>query len=150
MLKYSEKLKDPRWQKMRLEILQRDNFTCRYCFDDKTTLHVHHKSYKYNNDPWDYPEENFITLCENCHEKEATRKIYEIKIQEKLNLLSADSLDCLNELIESLEDYCPSPVLIQDIFLSLSNFIKRQKEIKSNYELIEFIKFLDRLNYVIK
>jgi len=27
-LTYSEKLKDPRWQKKRLEILSRDNFTC--------------------------------------------------------------------------------------------------------------------------
>ena len=30
---YSEKLKDPRWQKKRLEILERDNFRCQYCGD---------------------------------------------------------------------------------------------------------------------
>lgn len=38
---YLEKLKDPRWQKRRLEIFQRDEFTCQVCFDTESTLHVH-------------------------------------------------------------------------------------------------------------
>lgn len=42
---YSEKLKDPRWQKKRLEILNRDEFACRFCGDNKSTLNVHHISY---------------------------------------------------------------------------------------------------------
>lgn len=63
---YSEKLKDPRWQKKRLEILQRDNWQCYYCGDTKTTLHVHHEMYLGNN-PWDTPDECLTTLCEDCH-----------------------------------------------------------------------------------
>ena len=39
---YVEKLKDPRWQRKRLEILQRDDWKCYWCKDDKTTLNVHH------------------------------------------------------------------------------------------------------------
>jgi hypothetical protein len=68
MSTYSEKLKDPRWQKKRLEILQRDNWTCRFCKTTTKTLHVHHREYKKNNDPWDYPNYSLITLCEDCHE----------------------------------------------------------------------------------
>ena len=67
---YGEKLKDPRWQKKRLEILQRDNFTCRLCEDAENTLHVHHKAYRKNTEPWDYPDYIYITLCENCHEEQ--------------------------------------------------------------------------------
>ncbi len=63
---YTEKLKDPRWQKKRLEILERDNWACKKCFDKKTTLHVHHK--KYNGNPWDSDDNDLITLCKNCHE----------------------------------------------------------------------------------
>ena len=67
---YYEKLKDPRWQKKRLEILNRDEFTCKICNDTKSTLHIHHKYYEYGNDPWDYPDNCFITLCADCHESE--------------------------------------------------------------------------------
>jgi hypothetical protein len=62
---YGEKLKDPRWQKKRLEILQRDNWTCRYCGSDKHTLHVHH--FKYFKEPWDIENDKLITFCEDCH-----------------------------------------------------------------------------------
>lgn len=62
---YSEKLTDPRWQRKRLEILNRDNFSCQLCGSDKYTLHVHHKSY--NGDPWETANSELITLCEDCH-----------------------------------------------------------------------------------
>jgi hypothetical protein len=70
MSTYSDKLKDPRWQKKRLEILERDNYSCNDCgtgLNGGKTLHVHHKEYIFGKDPWDYSEENFITLCEGCH-----------------------------------------------------------------------------------
>lgn len=62
---YQQKLKDPRWQKKRLEVLQRDNFTCKLCGDNTITLHVHHTVYSGN--PWDVAIENLHTLCEHCH-----------------------------------------------------------------------------------
>ncbi len=64
---YSTKLKDPRWQPKRLEILNRDKFTCRLCNDTKTTLHVHHLKYKGN--PWDVNENDLVALCEYCHQE---------------------------------------------------------------------------------
>lgn len=64
---YSQKLLDPRWQKKRLEILDRDSFTCQLCGDNKNTLHVHHKIYMKDTEVWDYRDELLITLCANCH-----------------------------------------------------------------------------------
>lgn len=73
---YAEKLKNPKWQKKRLEVLQRDNFTCCLCSDAETTLHVHHKTYKKGVDVWDYPNDNFQTLCEDCHALVGFMKFY--------------------------------------------------------------------------
>lgn len=65
MPNYSELLKDPRWQKKRLEILQRDNFTCLLCSDTESTLHIHHQ--KYAKLPWEVENKFLYTLCCDCH-----------------------------------------------------------------------------------
>ena len=62
---YPEKLKDPRWQKKRLEVLDRDGFCCSMCKNDKLELQVHHKSYRGIN-PWDTPLDELTTLCRYC------------------------------------------------------------------------------------
>lgn len=67
MVTYAEKLKDPRWQKKRLQIFNRDNWQCKKCGDETTTLHVHHLEYKKDKDPWLYATSKLITLCEDCH-----------------------------------------------------------------------------------
>ena len=64
---YAELLKDPRWQKKRLEIMQRDNFTCQLCGDQERQMHVHHKYYLDGKRPWEYSNNVLVTLCENCH-----------------------------------------------------------------------------------
>ena len=64
---YAEKLKDPRWQKKRLEIMSRDKFTCQKCDDATKTLNVHHRYYFKGAMPWDYPDNALVTLCEPCH-----------------------------------------------------------------------------------
>lgn len=64
---YLELLKDPRWQKKRLRIMERDNFTCRMCNDTKSTLTVHHKRYVWGRKPWEYTDKDLITFCEDCH-----------------------------------------------------------------------------------
>jgi hypothetical protein len=66
---YAEKLKDPRWQKKRLEIFQRDKFRCMECLSDEKSLQVHHIAYK-GKDPWDTPNKFLITYCEGCHKNE--------------------------------------------------------------------------------
>jgi len=67
---YLKKFKDPRWQKMRLDVMNRDEFACQLCFDSKSTLNVHHRYYDFGKDPWEYPLEALVTLCESCHESE--------------------------------------------------------------------------------
>lgn len=65
--KFFEQYKDPRWQKKRLEIMQRDAFTCVLCKDKETTLNIHHKKYINGKKPWEYEDDDLITLCEDCH-----------------------------------------------------------------------------------
>ena len=66
---YSEKLKDPRWQSKRIEILERDGYKCKECksLDD---LQVHHKRYIPGRDPWQYDGFDLVTLCNECHERQ--------------------------------------------------------------------------------
>jgi len=66
-LKYSEKLKDPRWQKKRLKILKRDGFKCMCCLNKEKMLSIHHKYYRTDLEPWDYPDKSLITICQECH-----------------------------------------------------------------------------------
>ena len=73
---YGEKLKSPKWQKKRLEILERDKFTCTNCGSKEKQLHVHHKVYIFNNEPWDYKNEFYTTLCYDCHETEEQYKFF--------------------------------------------------------------------------
>jgi len=68
---YQELLKDPLWQRKRLQILERDGFKCLNCGDSERTLHVHHSYYCKNRHPWDYPSWSLRTLCCDCHEEES-------------------------------------------------------------------------------
>ena len=74
---YQEKLNDPRWHNRANEIKERDNNTCQVC-GTNNDLHVHHKLYKYDLDPWDYVDEALITLCKDCHK-------YEHECKDKIN-----------------------------------------------------------------
>lgn len=70
---YIDKFKDPRWQKLRLEIFERDGWSCVYCGCKDTTLNAHHMFYRDEEDecePWDYPNSSLATLCEPCHKAE--------------------------------------------------------------------------------
>jgi len=66
---YAQRLKDPRWQKKRLKILERDEWKCTHCAAEGKTLHVHHAYYEKWKNPWDYPDHALVTVCEPCHEK---------------------------------------------------------------------------------
>ncbi len=102
---YSENLKDPRWQRKRLEILQRDNFTCQLCKDSETTLHIHHKKYFNKTNPWDYENGFLTTLCHHCHSSiELLKKIgfgedstRAIKIRQQQNANNLFEILCNNE-----------------------------------------------------
>jgi 5-methylcytosine-specific restriction endonuclease McrA len=54
MKTYFEKLKDPRWQRKRLEVMERAGFACEYCGSATETLNVHHGFYEKGKEPWEY------------------------------------------------------------------------------------------------
>lgn len=79
MSSHSEQLKHKDWQRRRLEIFQRDNFTCQSSGCDKTnnTLEVHHVDYFSGKKLWEYPDDMLITLCHKCYNKEQNRESLE-------------------------------------------------------------------------
>lgn len=65
---YSEQIESPHWQRKRLEILNRDNFTCVICQDKESKLHVHHGVYLKGLKAWEYEDKYLHTLCKSCHD----------------------------------------------------------------------------------
>jgi hypothetical protein len=65
---YSEQYKDPRWQKKRLEIMQRSNYSCEWCGNTKKQLSIHHGYYKPKTAVWEYDNSTLHCLCQSCHE----------------------------------------------------------------------------------
>ena len=72
-LTYAEKLRDVRWKRRRDELIRRANYTCCECGQPLTSgtmdLQVHHVVYISCLDPWDYPDELLLVVCD-CHHKE--------------------------------------------------------------------------------
>ena len=122
---YLQKLKDPRWQKKRLEIMNRDEFMCMNCADTESTLNVHHISYNGSN-PWETNSELLITLCEPCHKKETSDLIIAenilIKGLKDKGFLSNDFL-LLSELINNMPLLHTVDVQLSalDLFLNENN-----------------------------
>ncbi len=96
-MSYQNLLLNFHWRNKRQEIFYRDNWRCQYsgCNNEHRTfqehfyvkdgqnfkgykvlpsgkkqiLNVHHKVYRKNMLPWEQPDEDYITLCEDCHQK---------------------------------------------------------------------------------
>lgn len=77
-MSYAEKLKDVRWQRKRLELLEKSQWRCsniqlgtcpNYETPDKNTLAVHHRIYLPKTEPWDYEAWAYQVLCDDCHKQ---------------------------------------------------------------------------------
>jgi hypothetical protein len=108
---YREKLKDPRWQRKRLEVLNRDKWSCRWCREKNETLHVHHL--RYRGEPWEAADEDLITLCESCHTDEYDRPAW------------------LHDLEFSLRRY--PPIVVRSLERSLDQLSVEDIESFTNY-----------------
>ena len=64
-MSYQTDLQDPRWQRKRLEIFERDGFQCLRCGATDKSITVHHRSY--HGHPWECPEFDLETLCQKHH-----------------------------------------------------------------------------------
>jgi len=80
---YNEKLKDPRWQRRRLYIFERDNWTCQLCSRTDLELHVHHL-HRTTEEPWEEPDLHLLTLCKLCHEQQLANPRGEYKPPKRL------------------------------------------------------------------
>jgi hypothetical protein len=109
MTEFQRQLKDPRWQKRRLAIMDRDEWTCKGCGDIEATLTVHHKSYRMEGgkfaDIWDYPDSDLITLCEHCHNGEEIR----------LETLKQNFYFQVRDLFENSETFTGLLILLRQI-----------------------------------
>lgn len=115
---YAEKLKSPKWQRRRLEIMERDNFTCQICGNKDATLNVHHLYY--NDEPWDAEDDCLITLCEECHEHEHDAGHLQRAIQDlRKNGVTTFEMKCLIEVLSCFIK--GEPNLIVDVVDSLRN-----------------------------
>ena len=101
---YREKLKNPLWQKKRLFLLARDSWKCQMCGCENEMLSVHHRHYLVGRDPWDYPDELLVTLCDTCHKKEEQAAD---NAQEMLNTMhhwgvfNTEIIEIFNKVIEN-------------------------------------------------
>ena len=100
---YAEQIKSPKWQKKRLNILDRDKYTCMSCFEEEKTLHVHHLAYHKNKSIWQYEDNELITLCEDCH-KTISNDFDQIKSIIQRNLTNTEESDCYLKLVKSLDN----------------------------------------------
>jgi hypothetical protein len=91
-LSYHEKLKDPRWQRLRLETLDLAEWSCSWCGDTETTLHVHHNFYVRGRQPWEYSAAELSVLCEHCHGDTEARVV---ALTECLALIAPAMLDAM-------------------------------------------------------
>ena len=151
MSKYSEKLKSPKWQKKRLQILERDNWRCQGCGNKQDTLNVHHMWYTNGKEPWEYDDECYVTLCDECHSSEHnSRKLYEDSLIEELrqkqfmaddvqNILIA--IHCMNErsnrddVIRAFEKLLEDPSLVN---LVLNVYVGRREILRRGIEEAEY------------
>lgn len=77
---YKDKLKNPLWQKRRLQIFEKDKWRCKQCGNHESELQVHHVDYIPGINPWEYPDDMLITLCHICHNKETGREKLEYNL----------------------------------------------------------------------
>jgi 5-methylcytosine-specific restriction endonuclease McrA len=94
---YQEKLRDPRWQKKRLEIMQRDDFQCTCCGDRDSEIHVHHSYYEFGKEVWEYDNETLSTLCSSCHYQHT---LSQKRIKELMRTIQYENLYQFEKIVE--------------------------------------------------
>lgn len=102
-MNYRQKLLDPRWQKKRLSIFERDGWKCTICESSDKTLHAHHVFYEYGKEPWEYEDYALSTLCDECHESEHESLKYSLlslsKTMAMVGIKTTDQISYLESVI---------------------------------------------------
>ena len=96
-LTYAEKLRDVRWKRRRDELLRKSNWTCAECREPLLKgcmdLQVHHVVYITALDPWMYPDELLLVLCDWHHkERQAVEQAIYVEVGKHLATLDIHDL----------------------------------------------------------
>lgn len=152
-MNYSEQLKSPMWQKKRLEIMQRDNFTCSMCFSKTKQLTVHHVTYAKNKKAWEYNDKNFKTLCADCHSMvhyiQDSFNVNFVRFTEKCindNSLSLHS-DYMRDMGKAFKHYYKDYETTKEIYLNDDSLVFDSLTENRTYVFCNF--FIDDTNKVI-
>ena len=92
---YAEKLKDARWQELRLRLFEAADWTCEECKSIRPSdgLQVHHIIYLAGVEPWDHPPEVLLSLCDKCHvERQEIEREFYLKIAKVIRNKSIEEL----------------------------------------------------------
>jgi 5-methylcytosine-specific restriction endonuclease McrA len=88
ILSYEDQLKTDEWKNKRLDIVERDNYTCYLCGYHGLLVNVHHLRYIRGKMAWEYPDNLLITLCRGCHKTVHS----DIIIRERMEATKVSSL----------------------------------------------------------
>jgi len=119
-MKYSDQIKHPKWQKKRLEVLNLKGFKCEVCENEDKTLHVHHRFYLKNRNAWEYDNDVFQVLCEDCHSKIHAKN-------NKDNIIVNDYCDEFSNLIEEIVGDTFAPFDSFRLFVRRTNYLNAVK-----------------------
>lgn len=138
---WSKHYKDSRWQKKRLEIMQRDGFACQCCGkEEDVVLNVHHAYYESGKKPWEYSEDSLVTLCDECHTKKH-------EAQKKLLVAIKDSDPCIMEFLSDAISHECSPMW--DMYVLVKRDGASFKLIEKMLHLIEQM-LVSNHNHIVK
>lgn len=105
--KYIDLLRDPRWQRKRLEALEAGDWKCCHCSTTTKPLNVHHKKYRKGAKPWEYDLSELEVRCDDCH-----KDIHALQDE-----LSAVVAKCSGRtaLVEELIAYATTRVILSEV-----------------------------------
>lgn len=106
--------RDPRWQKIRLRIFERDDWKCRKCGATGNSLQVHHKKYE-GAMPWETSDRYLVTLCDGCHERvtELQRETRDILAE-----VPVDQMAAVVDVLRHAGGMAPDPLRLALDFLN--------------------------------
>jgi 5-methylcytosine-specific restriction endonuclease McrA len=137
---YSQKLRDPRWQKKSQLVKVRANFKCQDCNSTRNleTHHCYYSPMRERNEPWEYPLSALRCLCRSCHEK---REKTESRIRAYMARLRSDQIDKLKKGLDDsfywFEDDAVIDLLSklgrsdEKIYMAIGELLKRRNDINS-------------------
>ncbi|ASU38544.1 hypothetical protein hmeg3_09700 [Herbaspirillum sp. meg3] len=135
-LSYREKLKDPKWKKVRDQIILDRGRICECCGIQGThhptgkpvQYEVHHGYYVYWKQPWEYEEETLWVVCDICHDKVHDSLAI---LQREIGMLDPIALNVQAKEVQAIKD---AEIRLYLEELHSSQAMELQEALKDEYE----------------